>query len=127
MGKCVVAACQPDRLAEAPGAQQYLTADSATLDRGKRVFAETCARCHSGKLPDEARAKLAPGGCSGPGYLTCWTRSSSYTKTDEPKAKPRPIVARPALLLGSSPRTPSPIPATRFRDNPSNPHGTHAL
>ena len=74
MAQFLVKAGQPDLLANAPGGQKYLTTDAATLDRGKRVFAETCARCHSSKLPDEARAKLAPGGCSGPDYLTCFKR-----------------------------------------------------
>src|SRR5260370_40700692 len=70
MAKFLGAAGQPDKLADAPGGQKYMTADAATLDRGKRVFAETCARCHSSKLPEEARAKLDPGACSGPNYLT---------------------------------------------------------
>ena len=56
MAQFLVAAGQPDPLADAPGGQKFLTADAATLDRGKKVFAETCARCHSSKLPDEARA-----------------------------------------------------------------------
>ncbi len=37
----------------APGGQAYLTADQATLDFGKKTFAENCARCHSSKLPPE--------------------------------------------------------------------------
>jgi cytochrome c5 len=66
MAKFLVAAGQPDSLATAPGGEKYLTADAATLDRGKKVFAETCARCHSSKLPDEARAARA-GRLFGPG------------------------------------------------------------
>ena len=62
MAQFLVKAGQPDRLADAPGGQKYLTADAATLVRGKKAFADTCARCHSSKLPDEARAQLAPGG-----------------------------------------------------------------
>ena len=42
---------QPDQLDDAPGGDKYLTADADTLDRGKTVFAETCARCHSSKPP----------------------------------------------------------------------------
>ena len=70
------------------------------------VFAETCARCHSSKLPDEARAQMQPGGCSGPNYLTCWKRYWAYTKTDEFKAKMREIVARPDFLDGQLPLAP---------------------
>lgn len=41
----------PMRLQDAPGGARYLTADAAVLDRGKTVFAEQCARCHSSKQP----------------------------------------------------------------------------
>jgi hypothetical protein len=41
----------PRRLADAPGGAAYLTTDPATLLRGKLVFADTCARCHSSKRP----------------------------------------------------------------------------
>ena len=50
---------QPDQLADAPGGKQISYRRRDTLDRGKSVFAETCARCHSSKLPDEARAKCS--------------------------------------------------------------------
>ena len=57
-------------------------ADAATLDRGKTVFAETCARCHSSKLPTPpAEADLQ--GCAGPDYLACWNRYWAWTKTDD--------------------------------------------
>ena len=39
------------------------------------------------RSPQEARDKLEPGGCSGPGYLACWNRYWAYTKTDEFKAR----------------------------------------
>ncbi len=42
-------------LKDAPGGDAYLTKDKAKLERGKIVFAERCARCHSSKIPD-ARA-----------------------------------------------------------------------
>ena len=51
MAAFLVAAGQPDKLADAPGGGKYLNADADTLTRGKRVFAETCARCHSSKQP----------------------------------------------------------------------------
>jgi hypothetical protein len=41
----------PMRLKDAPGGAQYLTAEPSVLDRGKTVFAEHCARCHSSKQP----------------------------------------------------------------------------
>jgi hypothetical protein len=38
------------RLADA-GGQAYITADAAVMTRGKEVFAESCAACHSSKQP----------------------------------------------------------------------------
>jgi hypothetical protein len=41
----------PMRLKDAPGGAQYLTTDASVLSRGKTVFAEQCASCHSSKQP----------------------------------------------------------------------------
>jgi hypothetical protein len=41
----------PMRLKDAPGGAEYLTTEAPVLDRGKTVFAEQCARCHSSKQP----------------------------------------------------------------------------
>jgi len=41
----------PLHLADADGGIQYLPKDEAVLRRGKIVFAENCARCHSSKRP----------------------------------------------------------------------------
>ncbi|HKS23979.1 MAG TPA: hypothetical protein VJZ76_14340 [Thermoanaerobaculia bacterium] len=42
---------QPLKLAKAPGGEKYLKASEAQLNRGKLVFARTCAQCHSSKQP----------------------------------------------------------------------------
>ena len=42
---------KPFHLADAPDAQTYITADLAVMTRGKEVFAESCAACHSSKQP----------------------------------------------------------------------------
>jgi hypothetical protein len=126
MAAFLLKAGQPDRLADAPGGKQYLTADEAVLTRGKTVFAETCARCHSSKLPEEARAKM-PDGCSGPGYLTCWNRYWAYTKTDEFKAKMREIVAKSDFLDRNYLSTEARVPVTLLRTNACSPLGTNAI
>ena len=46
-----LASARPDRLEDAPRGRAYLTTDAQKLNRGKIVFAENCARCHSGKQP----------------------------------------------------------------------------
>jgi hypothetical protein len=55
MGKAAgfLDAVQPYYLKNAPGGSDYLKADPGTLETGKQVFAENCARCHSSKLPPE--------------------------------------------------------------------------
>ncbi|HEY8019947.1 MAG TPA: hypothetical protein VIH93_02530 [Thermoanaerobaculia bacterium] len=60
-------AALPHRLADAPGGAAYLTRDPAVLARGRAVFAERCAGCHSSKQPPEA---IRPGT---PEYLA-WMR-----------------------------------------------------
>ena len=42
---------KPFHLAEAPGGQAYITTDEVVMTRGKDVFAESCAACHSSKQP----------------------------------------------------------------------------
>jgi len=42
---------KPFRLANAPGGQTFITTDAAVMTRGKEVFAESCAACHSSKQP----------------------------------------------------------------------------
>jgi hypothetical protein len=39
------------RLADAPGGKAFLAPDEKLLQRGKIVFAENCAKCHSSKQP----------------------------------------------------------------------------
>jgi hypothetical protein len=53
---------QPHKLAGAPGGAKYLTSDKATLDRGKRVFAQSCAGCHSSKQPPAGVDPASPEG-----------------------------------------------------------------
>ena len=42
---------QGPKLAEAPGGAAYITQEKAVMQRGKAVFAENCAKCHSSKQP----------------------------------------------------------------------------
>ncbi len=41
------------KLGSAPGGSKYLTTDREQLNRGKLVFAQNCARCHSSKRPPQ--------------------------------------------------------------------------
>lgn len=42
---------QPYRLEDAPGGKEFITQDETVMTRGKIVFAENCAKCHSSKRP----------------------------------------------------------------------------
>lgn len=68
---------KPLLLKDAPGGAAFLTTDQKVLDRGKQVFAENCAACHSSRQPD-----FDP--FSGPGQIS-----------DQAKAWFRAEVAKP--------------------------------
>src|SRR5262249_6319518 len=97
-----------------------------TLDRGKVVFAETCARCHSSKAPTPA-AGLDPNGCAGPGYLDCWKRYWAWTGTEEYKSKMRAIVQAPDFLDNNYLSTDFRVPVTLLRTNACSPLATNAI
>ncbi len=44
-------AMQPPHLVDAPGGAEFISTDPKLLERGKLVFAENCAQCHSSKQP----------------------------------------------------------------------------
>ncbi|HEY4079362.1 MAG TPA: hypothetical protein VGM81_01590 [Burkholderiaceae bacterium] len=121
-------AAQPDQLKDAPGGAAYLNADGRTLELGKRVFAETCARCHSSKGPmPPASLALSADQCSGGNYLKCFKRYWGWTQTDEYKAQMREIVQAPDFLQGNYLSTEARIPSTLLRTNTCSPLATNAL
>jgi hypothetical protein len=116
----------PHKLADAPGGSAYLATDNAVLTRGKIVFAERCARCHSSKLPPlPASVDLA--GCAGPGYLHCWNRYWAYTKTDEFKDAMRRIVLADDFLENNLLSTDARIPVTLLQTNACSPLASNAI
>ena len=131
MAKFLLAAGQPDRLADLPDADRarYLTTDKATLDRGKVVFAERCARCHSSKLPEPLEGMQGPGteNCNGPGYLACWNRYWAWTKTDVFKQKMLAIVKRDDFLKDNFLSSEFRVPVTLLQTNACSPLARNAL
>ena len=121
-------AAQPDLLKDAPGGAEYLKADTATIERGKMVFADTCARCHSSKAPPPpAELILDPDKCAGAAYLECFKRYWTWTQTDNFKASMRTIVQAPDFLEGNYLSTDARIPVTLLRTNVCSPLATNAL
>jgi hypothetical protein len=116
----------PHRLKDAPGGTAYLTKDQAVLQRGKVVFAERCARCHSSKAPAPASG-VDPGGCAGSGYLACWNRYWEWTKTDEYKQKMRQIVLAPDFLEDNLLANELRVPVTLLETNACSPLATNAI
>ena len=102
------------------------TKDEKQLARGKVVFAERCARCHSSKAPVPA-AGVDPGGCAGPNYLECWNKYWDWTKTDEFKQQMRAIVEAGDFLENNFLSTELRVPVTLLETNACSPLATNAL
>jgi hypothetical protein len=119
-------ATSPHKLQDAPGGSRYLTKDAGMLNRGKIVFADTCARCHSSKLPTPAPG-LDPGGCAGPEYLNCWSKYWAWTKTEDFKSKMRSIVTTPDFLDGNYLSAEFRVPVTLLQTNACSPLATNAI
>jgi len=116
----------PHHLKDAPGGDAYLTKDKAQLERGKIVFAERCARCHSSKIPAPAPG-LDPNGCSGKDYMECWNKYWAWTKTDDFKEQMRKIVQQPDFLDDNYLSTDQRVPVTLLQTNACSPLATNAL
>jgi cytochrome c2 len=117
---------EPHHLRDAPGGAKYLTEDAATLDQGKVVFAERCARCHSSKSPN-LPPDLDLENCNGPGYMNCWDRYWAWTKTGEYKNKMRAIVKANDFLDNNYMSTDMRIPVTLLQTNACSPLATNAI
>ena len=117
----------PHRLKDAPDSAEFVPKDKRQLARGKVVFAERCARCHSSKAPESAPGVDPGGGCSGPNYLECWSRYWSFTKTDEYKQKMRAIVEADSFLDDNFLSTELRVPVTLLETNACSPLATNAI
>jgi hypothetical protein len=113
-------------------ARRALEQDETLVPRGKEVFAERCARCHSSKLPDlpaeVAAITLEKGqGCNGRDYLDCWWRYWAWTQTDAFKEKMTAIVKQPDFLRHNYLSSELRIPVTLLQTNACSPLATNAL
>ncbi|MGO9967885.1 MAG: hypothetical protein ACLPY2_11490 [Bryobacteraceae bacterium] len=116
----------PHHLKDAPGGDKYQTKDKALLTRGKIVFAETCARCHSSKAP-EMVVGLDPDGCNGKDYATCWDKYFEWTKTAEFKEQMKKIVLADDFLDNNYLSAEFRVPVTLLHTNACSPLATNAL
>ncbi len=126
MARFFLASTAPHYLKDAPGGQSYLDRDSAMVPRGKAVFAEHCARCHSSKLPD-LPAGLDLEKVNGPDYLTAWNAYWTWTKTESFKAAMRAKVLENDFLAGNFLSTELRVPITLLGINACSPLATNAI
>ncbi len=117
----------PHYLKDAPGGQAYLSNDQAQITRGKTVFAERCARCHSSKIPEPAPGVDDARGCNGKDYLTCWQKYWEWTKTEDFKQKMRQIVLADDFLKDNYLSTEFRVPVTLLQTNACSPLATNAI
>ena len=117
----------PHKLKDAPGGEQYLSRDVAVLDRGKTVFAEQCARCHSSKLPQKIASLDPTGGCAGQDYLACFNKYWAWTQTEDFKSEMRKIVHADDFLKDNYLSTDLRVPVTLLQTNACSPLATNAL
>jgi hypothetical protein len=122
-----LASAKPDYLKNAPGGDAYLNDEPTKLERGKVVFAERCARCHSSKLPEKTVEIFKDNGCVGPDYLKCWNAYWAWTKTDAFKTEMKRIVEADDFLKDNYLSTELRVPVTLLETNACASLATNAL
>ena len=128
MARFFLRASDAHHLSDAPGGPKFLAPQDpeATVARGKEVFASTCARCHSSKLP-ELPAGLDLENANGKDYLTAWNRYWEWTKTDAFKTRMRQIVSADDFLRDNYLSTELRVPSTLLQTNVCSPLATNAI
>ncbi len=126
MARFFLASTDPHYLKDAPNGPSYLTEDAGAVGRGKTVFAERCARCHSSKLPPLPQG-LDMENCNGKDYLGCWDRYWAWTKTDDFKAPMRKMALADDFLNGNFLSTELRVPSTLMGTNICSPLATNAI
>jgi hypothetical protein len=126
MALFLIKASAPHKLANAPGGGAYLNNSPDAVQRGKLVFADNCAACHSSKAPQPPVA-TNPADCIGPGYLDCWNRYWEWTQTDDFHQQMRQIVTSPDFLENNYLSNDMRIPVTLLQTNACAPLATNAI
>jgi hypothetical protein len=111
-----IKATRPHPLAAAPGGTRYLTEDDGEVTRGKRIFARTCAACHSSKFPQ------APAGIRL--FSPEW---DAWSRTEDFAERMTELVLRPDFLTDNYLATDRRYPITRIGTNACAPLATNAL
>ena len=126
MARFFLASTEPHYLKDAPNGPSYLTEDAVAVGRGKTVFAERCARCHSSKLPPLPQG-LDMENCNGKDYLGCWDRYWAWTKTDAFKEPMRKLALADDFVKDNFLSTELRVPSTLMGTNICSPIATNAI
>jgi hypothetical protein len=126
MALFLLKASYPHKLKNAPGGTAYLNDSPDVTQRGKIVFADNCAACHSSKAPQQP-ARANPALCIGPGYLDCWDRYWEWTKTDDFRQQMRQIVSASDFLDKNYLSSDMRVPVTLLQTNACSPLATNAI
>ena len=126
MALFLLKASSPHKLKNAPGGTGYLNEAPDVVQRGKIVFADNCAACHSSKAPQQP-ARANPALCIGPGYLDCWSRYWDWTRTDDFHQQMRQIVNASDFLDNNYLSNDMRIPVTLLQTNACAPLATNAI
>jgi hypothetical protein len=126
MARFFLASTDPHYLKDAPNGASYQTEDADSLRRGKVVFAERCARCHSSKMPPLPQG-LDLENCNGKNYLDCWNRYWAWTKTDAFRSSMREIAQADDFLRDNYLSNELRVPSTLMQTNICSPIATNAI
>jgi cytochrome c2 len=126
MASFFLATTDPHYLKDAPNGSSFQTEDAASTRRGKTVFAERCARCHSSKTP-ALPVGLDLENCNGKNYLGCWDKYWAWTRTDAFKAPMRDMVLADDFLKDNFLSTELRVPSTLMQTNICSPIATNAI
>ena len=124
MARFLAAAGVPHKLVDAPGGLTFLNDPDPVVARGRAVFAERCARCHSSKLPP-IPAGDRPWDCAD--YLTCWKNYWKWTKTSDFQTQMRTIVDAPDFLNDNYLSTDIRVPASLLQTNLCSPMASNSI
>jgi hypothetical protein len=126
MARFLLAGTDPHYLKDAPGGSAYLGDSAAALPRGRTVFAERCARCHSSKLPD-LPAGIDLENANGPNYLQAWNAYWEWTKTEAFKSRMRDLALADDFLDNNYLSNELRVPITVLGINACSPIATNAI
>ncbi|HVG73373.1 MAG TPA: hypothetical protein VM819_20840 [Vicinamibacterales bacterium] len=126
VARFLIRASAPHRLSATPEGAARLASARDAIGRGKAVFAEMCARCHSSKLPPMPADVATIGACAGPDYLRCWARYWGWTKTDDFKQRMSALVLADDFLDGNLLSTDLRVPVTLLETNACSPLASNA-